>query len=117
VERVVGINRFLQQSVLRRVATVVMFLAAAIGLTYLLMPPVEYLPPGNRNLVTAVLLPPPGCSVERSLEFGNELETATRPYWDLDPTDPRRHDLEYPQISDYFFVARSVQIFMGIAGT
>ena len=57
---VVGINRFLQKSMLYRVTTVVVFVAGAIGLSYLLKPQVEYLPPGNRNLVIAIDASAPG---------------------------------------------------------
>ena len=105
VEVVLGINRFLQRSVFYRFATVIVFVGAAIGLSYILKPQVEYLPPGNRNLVIAIMLPPPGYSIERSLEFGNDLEQAMRPYWDVDPEDPESQRMEYPPISDYFFYA------------
>ena len=91
VEAVLGINRFLQRSVFYRLATVIVFVGAAIGLSYMLKPQVEYLPPGNRNLVIAIMLPPPGYSIERSLEFGNDLEQAIRPYWDVDLEDPERN--------------------------
>ena len=60
------------------------------------------------------MLPPPGYSIDRALAFGNDLETAIRPYWDVDPDDPQSKHLEYPIIGDYFFVARSAQLFMGL---
>ncbi len=114
VELVVGINRFLQRRILYRVVTVIVFVGTAILFSYLLKPQVEYLPPGNRNQVTAIMLPPPGYSVERSLEFGSDLEQAIRPYWDIDLDDPRVKDMPYPPISDYFFFARGAQVFMGL---
>ncbi|MFC1597540.1 efflux RND transporter permease subunit, partial [Planctomycetota bacterium] len=118
VGAVVGINRFLQRSVLLRLATVILFVAVAVGLTWRMMPSVEYLPAGNRNLVIAILLPPPGYNIERSLKMGTELEDATRPYWDVaesnTPQDAAAETLDFPQISDYFFVARGRQVFMGL---
>ncbi len=118
VDGVVGINRFLQRSVLLKLATVAVLVLLAVGLSWWMMPQVEYLPAGNRNLVIAILLPPPGYNIDRALEIGTELEDATRPYWDVaeDDTDGEgaAKKLDYPQISDYFFVARGAQVFMGL---
>ena len=114
VNLVVGINRFLQQSILLRLVTVVVFVGVAVGLSYQLKPQVEYLPPGNRNLVIAIMLLPPGYSIDRALEFGNELEQTIRPYWDVDLEDATANELEYPPINDYFFYARGAQVFMGL---
>ncbi|MFH1920346.1 MAG: efflux RND transporter permease subunit [Planctomycetota bacterium] len=118
VDRVVTVNRFLQRGVGLRLATVVLFVGAAVGLSWWMMPQVEYLPTGNRNLVIAILLPPPGYSIERSLQIGTELEEATRPYWDVSgsntQSDTETGKRGFPQISDYFFVARGRQVFMGL---
>ena len=118
VGAVVGINRFLQRSVLLRLGTVALLVAVAVGLSWWMMPAVEYLPAGNRNLVIAILLPPPGYSIRRSLEIGTQLEDATRPYWDVaesnTPEDTAAKALDFPQIGDYFFVARGRQVFMGL---
>ncbi|MHB8957285.1 MAG: efflux RND transporter permease subunit [Pirellulaceae bacterium] len=114
VDGVVNLNRFLQQNLLRRLVTVVLLVGVSVLLSYLLLPPVEYLPPGNRNLVMATMLPPPGYSIERSLAAGADLETAIRPYWDLDLDDPASKTLPYPVIQDYFYVARPAQVFLGM---
>jgi HAE1 family hydrophobic/amphiphilic exporter-1 len=114
INTIVGVNRFLQKSILLRTATVIAFVGTAFVLTYSLMPQVEYLPPGNRNLVIAIMLLPPGYSIDRALEFGNELEESIRPYWDVNLDDPDNGELEYPPISDYFFYARGSQVFMGL---
>ena len=114
VGHVLGVNRFLQKSVLLRLGTVVLFVGTAILLGWLLMPKVEYLPEGNRNLVFGILLPPPGYNIDRSLELGAQLEKGTQPYWDIDKGDPAIEELEYPAIEDYFFVARGRQVFLGV---
>ncbi|MBN2294475.1 MAG: efflux RND transporter permease subunit [Pirellulales bacterium] len=118
VDCVVGINRFLQRSVLLKLATVLVLVLLAMGLSWWMIPQVEYLPAGNRNLVIAILLPPPGYNIDRALEIGTQLEEATRPYWDVDETDNdgkgRAEKLDFPQIADYFFVARGQQVFMGL---
>ncbi|MFH1264864.1 MAG: efflux RND transporter permease subunit, partial [Planctomycetota bacterium] len=118
VDRVVAVNRSLQRGIWLRLATVVLFVGAAVGLSWWMMPEVEYLPTGNRNLVIAILLPPPGYSIERSLQIGTELEEATRPYWDVSgsntQSDPETGKRSFPEIGDYFFVARGRQVFMGL---
>src|SRR3990172_6806810 len=67
VDRVVDINRLLQRGIWLRLATVGLFVGVALVLSWWMMPDVEYLPTGNRNLVITVLLPPPGYSIDRSL--------------------------------------------------
>ena len=109
-------NRFLQRSVWLRLGTV-LGLGGALPSRerWLLMPQVEYLPAGNRNLAIGILLPPPGYNIDRSLELGSELEAATQPYWDVDIENPPP-DLEYPPIEDYFFVAATRQRLLRTAG-
>lgn len=114
VALVVGVNRFLQRSVFLRLGTAAGFVAAAVLASWALMPKVEYLPEGNRNLVFGILLPPPGYNVERTLQMGVSLEEAMRPYWDVDPGDPAIDELPFPVIDDYFFVARGQQVFVGL---
>ncbi len=113
VATVVGINAWLQRSVSLRLATVGVFLAVSIGVSYLLMTKVEYLPNGNRNLVIAILVPPPGYNLEHLAAMGRRIEAAARPYWDVDPDDPATAQLKYPMIADFFYVARGRQLFMG----
>lgn len=60
---------------------------AIIGLTTLsilgsiaLMPPMDYLPAGNRNLVFGGLLIPPGLSIEQRTQIAERIEDRVRPY-------------------------------------
>ncbi|MGQ0614611.1 MAG: efflux RND transporter permease subunit [Planctomycetaceae bacterium] len=110
---VVGMNAALQRSVARQAATVVVLLAGSALLTYALVPKVEYLPSGNRNLVFAILLPPPGYNLEELARLGRLVEEDLRPYWDVVPDSPEAARLEFPVIGDYFYVARGRQVFMG----
>ena len=87
---------------------------AAVGISWQLWPKVEYLPTGNRNLIFAILLPPPGYNLNQLMELGESVETDLRPYWDIDPTSEEAKQLDYPVIGDFFFVARGRQVFMGI---
>ena len=114
VSHVVGVNRLLQRSFSLRLATVLGFVFAAVGLSWLLMPKVEYLPTGNRNLVFGMLLPPPGYNIRQLMELGTRLEEGTKPYWDISKGDPANEELDYPPIDDYFFVARGRMAFLGL---
>lgn len=110
----VRMNGYLQKSLLLRAAVVGGFVGGAVLLSWLLMPKVEYLPAGNRNLVFAILLPPPGYNLDHMLDIGTKIETNLAPYWDVDPEDPKAKELDYPPIGDYFFVARGRNLFMGL---
>jgi HAE1 family hydrophobic/amphiphilic exporter-1 len=111
---ILGINKFLQHSVLLRLGTVLGFVGVSIWLSYVMMPKVEYLPTGNRNLVFGILLPPPGYNLNQMIAIGNQLETDLKPYWDVDKDDPKLAELDHPAIADYFFVARGRNLFMGV---
>ncbi len=114
VDRVVGINAVLQRSTLLKLGTVAGMVGFAILLSWLLMPNVEYLPTGNRNLVFGMLLPPSGYNIEQLLSLGKVLEEETQPYWDIDKDDPRIEQLAYPAIDDFFFVASGRFVVFGI---
>ncbi len=114
VALVIRINAFLQRSVILRLVTVLAFVGASIVLSYLLMPKVEYLPSGNRNLVMGIMLPPPGYNLDQLKDMGEYIEEQLRPYWDVEPGSPEAARLDGPPISDFFYVARGRQLFMGI---
>ncbi len=113
-ERVVGLNARIQGSTFARLATVVGFVGTALLLSWVLLPEVEYLPNGNRNLVFGQLLPPSGYNIKRQVQLGAKLEEETRPYWDVNKDDPQAASLPFPVIEDYFFVASDRMIFFGL---
>ncbi len=114
VSIIVGINARLQQSVIARLITVAGFLAVAIGVSWVMMPKVEYLPSGNRNLVIAILNPPPGYNLNHMEAMGRRVEENAREFWDIDSVDPRATDPNFPMIADFFYVARGRMLFMGV---
>ncbi len=79
-------------------------LAAIVGLG--LLPPVEYLPTGNRNLLFGVLIPPPGYSVEELRQTGERFQAQLKPH-----TGQQVGDV--PALERSFFVARPGTAFMG----
>lgn len=134
---VTAINRAIQWHWSTRLVTVVLFVAACVGLAFTLWPQIEYLPNGNRNLVFGILLPPPGYNLDELTAMGQFAENELRPFWDIDAEEIRRQAasitlwdrLRYlltgretpamqfvkrPAIGDFFFVARGRQVFIGV---
>ncbi len=67
-----------------RLATILGLTAAAVALTVLLLPKMEYLPQGNRNLVISILIPPPGLSYSERKEIGEHIFAMAEPYMGRD---------------------------------
>ena len=110
---VVAANALIQRSLVLRLATIGGCLAFSLFFTWLLMPKVEYLPNGNRNLAIGIMLPPPGYSLEKLNEIGDTIEKTLRPDWDLDPTGAGRKPGQVG-IADFFYVVRDRSVFMGL---
>lgn len=71
----------------------------------LMMPDADYLPQGNRNLVFAFIVPPPGVNVDTmEQELGQVVAKRMQPYVDGE---------KQPEIDNYFFVVRDRGVFMG----
>lgn len=111
---IVGVNRLIQKTLIGRVVVVAAILALAAYVGWALLPEIEYLPAGNRNLVFSRILPPPSYNVNQLASMGAEVESTLRPYWDIDPENEDTSHLEYPVIADYFFVARGRNVFVGL---
>ncbi|MBT6494990.1 MAG: efflux RND transporter permease subunit [Planctomycetaceae bacterium] len=100
-------------SVFLRVIIVVVFVAGSILGALALLPEREYLPEGNRNLVIAILLPPPGYNVDQMIALGERIEAEIAPHWEAEPGSPEEAALNGPRIDNFFFVARGRMLFMG----
>jgi len=111
---IIGINKTTQRSFFYRIAVVVILISMAFGGAYLLMPEVEYLPSGNRNLIICRVLPPPGYNVQKLADMGQTVEDELQPYWDIDDETLANQELDYPAIGDFFYVARGTSIFLGL---
>ncbi len=110
---VVGTNEWIQRGTFRRLAVVAILFAVAIGVSYWLLPKVEYLPQGNRNLVISLVLSPPGYNVDQLEGMGIELEEELKAYWNYDElTD---EPLDFPAIDDFFTVAFGNTLFLGVS--
>jgi HAE1 family hydrophobic/amphiphilic exporter-1 len=126
----------LSGSVLASILIVAGLTVASIVGTWLLMPPSDYLPTGNRNLVFGLILPPPGYNLEQQEKVGERVETDIRQYWEAGnaPPGPERDALQAklpqvptfnwftqqpgdpvtpPPLDNYFFVAFDGILFHG----
>ncbi len=70
-----------------RPAIVLVMTVASLWGAALLMPPMDYLPAGNRNLVFGGLLIPPGLSIDQRTEIAETIEGQVKPYLGVDPDD------------------------------
>lgn len=80
--------------------------AAAVWLGLALLPPMEYLPTGNRNIVFGVAIPPPGYSVEEMQRIGQGIQDRLVPHLGVEVDG-------MPALDRTFFVGGPDQAFMG----
>jgi HAE1 family hydrophobic/amphiphilic exporter-1 len=114
VAGVIGINRRLMAGTVRPVLASLTIFGLAVVATWALLPKVEYLPEGNRNLVFGIMLPPPGYNIDEMLALGSIAGDRLLPYWDVDPGTPEAEALDGPILADAFFVlSRGRSIFVG----
>jgi HAE1 family hydrophobic/amphiphilic exporter-1 len=73
-KRVTEIVRWLCGSTRRAGATLALAVVGSLLVAWALLPPMEYLPTGNRNLVFGILMPPPGYSIEELEATGYRLQ-------------------------------------------
>ncbi|MEL6186631.1 MAG: efflux RND transporter permease subunit, partial [Myxococcota bacterium] len=81
-------------------------LALSIGAAALFLPPLEYLPNGNRPFVFGILVPPPGYAVEEMGRVGARVQEEVVPHIGREVDG-------VPPITRTFFVARRSGAFMG----
>ena len=112
--RLTGSLHFLLATPARQIAGAGAIVGLAVWATFALLPKVEYLPEGNRNLVFGILLPPPGYNLDELLQMGDVVEERLLPYWDVEPGTPEAASLDYPMLGDFFFVARGKSVFLGL---
>ncbi|MEM9174018.1 MAG: efflux RND transporter permease subunit [Myxococcota bacterium] len=72
---------FLSATATRRVATIGAFAVLTIVGIATLMPPLDYLPKGNRNVVFSVMVPPPDYNLDQISAVGERLEAQIAPAW------------------------------------
>ncbi len=104
-DRLTASIMFITNSSIRRWLWIGVLISVPLLLAYQLKPKADYLPDGNRNLVFAFILPPPGANIDQiEREMGNRVAMKMQPYIDGEAE---------PAVKHYFFVAFSRGVFMG----
>lgn len=111
--------------VVGRVAVVLVLTVASLLGAWLLMPPTDYLPRGNQNLVFGIMINPPGYNITTDEELARLVESQVRPYWEADHIDQLANQPKpqlpfgggpvdnVPPIDNYFIVSFGGTMFNG----
>ena len=81
-----------------------LLIVSTLGLSYLMLPKLEYLPEGNRNLIFGVMLPPPGYNLKTLTDIANSVEKKVENLWSINTGDKAEAG-KPPKIKNFFFVA------------
>jgi len=109
---VIAFTRNVLRSKILAIGTVSAICGAAAIATWAMLPKLDYLPDGNRNLILGVILPPPGYNLDTTTSIAKELETTVRPLWSSE-TGPESEPGQPPKIENFFFVAARASTFVG----
>ncbi|MEM7651839.1 MAG: efflux RND transporter permease subunit [Pseudomonadota bacterium] len=114
---VLGFTRWMLGAKSRAAAVVVLLSTLAVTATLTLMPKLEYLPNGNRNLVFGIIIPPPGYNLDTMSSIAQGLEDSIKHLWtdSIDADEARLEDdgAGEPKMSRFFFVALPSRTFVG----
>lgn len=106
----------LTHAVVRSRALALMLVVALCGSTglgtWLFLPDLEYLPEGNRNLVTGSVQTPPGYNLATAIGIADAVEDAVRPHW-ASVSGRESAPGEPPRIEYFFMFARPDRSWVG----
>jgi len=108
----------LKSNLMRAIVVVVMSIGSIWG-AYVLMPPLDYLPKGNRNITFGLMLTPPGLNINQLEDMGKRVEAQIRPYWEDQPNRPAiteaytGRQVSPTSLTEYFLVSRGGILFHG----
>jgi len=109
-----------------RPAIIVVMTAASLFAAAKIVPPMDYLPAGNQNLVFGGLLIPPGLSLPEKIDFAERIEAKVLPYMegntelaDLSPISSGQGDsgFDYDAVQMKNFFIGAFGDFMFVGGT
>jgi HAE1 family hydrophobic/amphiphilic exporter-1 len=113
-DKIVGVVDYLTSTLEKRLITIFVLIFISIFLTWWMIPEMEYLPEGNRNLILAIMLPPPGYSLKEQRAIGLVIEKELSPYWHAKAGTKEAEMLDGPPIRHGFYVSRGRTVFMGM---
>lgn len=110
VDAIMNLVQMATKDWISRLTTIVTLTILSIGITYLLIPKMEYLPQGNRNFVYSIMVPPPGLSYQERKDVGDTI------FRDIDPYLGQNHN-GLPGIKEIFYVGADRFMFLGSMST
>jgi HAE1 family hydrophobic/amphiphilic exporter-1 len=112
VALVMGFTRWVVRGRLRAIAVVVLVCGGSLYISWQLLPKLDYLPEGNRNLVFGVVVPPPGYNLDTTSAIAERIENAVRHLW-VTETGPIAEPGGPPKMERFFFVTLRSRAFVG----
>jgi HAE1 family hydrophobic/amphiphilic exporter-1 len=112
VRGVLGFTAWVVRGRMRAGLVALVVCGGALFVSWQLLPKLDYLPTGNRNLVFGIVLPPPGYNLETTTGIARSVEDAVRPHW-ASETGPTSEPGEPPKMERFFFVTFNNQAFVG----
>jgi HAE1 family hydrophobic/amphiphilic exporter-1 len=132
-----AIFTYLTETTKRKLIVISSFAVITLAGIAILVPPLDYLPKGNRNFAFGFMVPPPGYNLDQISEIGDRIEQKLRPAWELTEdkyqaeqyfrkgeraTEADRPSIQLmdgstidaPKIDHYFLVAMGGQVLHGL---
>ncbi len=105
VKYITLLSNKINSSFIIKIVFIVGVTAASILIAYLLMPKMDYLPLGNKNMMESRFSPPPGISYNERKAMGDFIYRELQPYMESEKDG-------YPQIENYVYIASSTYVAM-----
>tara|TARA_Y100001970_G_scaffold294331_1_gene450729 strand:- start:33598 stop:36813 length:3216 start_codon:yes stop_codon:yes gene_type:complete len=116
VNNIVRFTEWVVRNRIRSLAVVILICGCSLAIAWTLLPKLDYLPEGNRNLIFGVLMPPPGYNLETTSEIAKRVENSVKPLWQTE-NDSDYGDHETPRMENFFFITLRTQAFVGAVST
>ncbi|MFY8297390.1 efflux RND transporter permease subunit [Pseudoalteromonas sp. SS15] len=136
-ETIGAIFTYLTETTKRKLIVISSFSVITLSGIAILIPPLDYLPKGNRNFAFGFMVPPPGYNLDQISEIGDRIEQKLRPAWELTEdkyqaeqyfrqgeraTETDRPSIQLmdgsmidaPKVDHYFLVAMGGQVLHGL---
>ena len=106
-----GYARFVVRQKFFAVTLVALIVTVAGTISILIMPKLDYLPKGNRNLVFGIVMPPAGYNLNTNEGIARNVANATKKHWTRGEYG-KINKAEDQKIDRFFYVARLGRMFM-----
>lgn len=107
---------WLSHGYVRRIALVAVMVAGSLYLSSKMIPPQDYLPPGNQNLMFGFVITPPGYGMDEVRRLGQHVEGVLSPWWLAQPgsTELKQLQEQWAYARDKFAVPGMEQALAGM---